>query len=154
MAKDGKYSHINFKPPEGVASAAARGLELRKKASPSNKGGLTSSEASKEGVGSGVQRATNLKNRDELSPETVRQMANFLSRSTAVMATLFLLIAGGLVTSAREGLAVVDWPNSFGYNMFLYPPSRMTGGIYYERAHRLFGSLVGLTVLVLADSYK
>lgn len=81
MPKDGKYSHINFTPPEGVASAAARGLELRKKASPSNKGGLTSSEASKEGVGSGVQRATNLKNRDELSPETVRQMANFLSRS-------------------------------------------------------------------------
>jgi cytochrome c oxidase assembly protein subunit 15 len=68
----------------------------------------------------------------------------------AVAATLLLLIAGGLVTSAREGLAVVDWPNSFGYNMFLYPLSRMTGGIYYEHAHRLFGSLVGLTMLVLA----
>ena len=32
---------------------------------------------------------------------------------------------------------MVDWPNSFGYNMFLYPLSRMTGGIYYEHAHRL-----------------
>ncbi|MBD3161594.1 MAG: hypothetical protein GF346_05145 [Candidatus Eisenbacteria bacterium] len=64
-------------------------------------------------------------------------------------ATFLLLIVGGLVTSHRAGLAVVDWPNSFGYNMFLYPLSRMTGGIYYEHAHRLFGSLVGLTTLVL-----
>jgi len=44
----------------------------------------------------------------------------------------------------------VDWPNSFGYNMFLYPLSRMTGGIYYEHAHRLFGTLVGLTTVGLA----
>ncbi len=65
-------------------------------------------------------------------------------------ATFLLLIIGGLVTGAEAGLAVVDWPNSFGYNMFLYPLSRMTGGVYYEHAHRLFGSLVGLTTLVLA----
>ncbi|MEW6337960.1 MAG: COX15/CtaA family protein [Acidobacteriota bacterium] len=66
------------------------------------------------------------------------------------IATLLLLLAGGLVTSNQAGLAVVDWPNSFGYNMFLYPLSRMTGGIYYEHAHRLFGSLVGLTTVVIA----
>jgi cytochrome c oxidase assembly protein subunit 15 len=68
----------------------------------------------------------------------------------AIAAVLLLLVAGGLVTSAEAGLAVVDWPNSFGYNMFLYPLARMTGGIYYEHAHRLFGALVGLTTLVLA----
>jgi len=68
----------------------------------------------------------------------------------AVAATFLLLAVGGLVTSAQAGLAVVDWPNSFGYNMFLYPFSRMTGGIYYEHAHRLFGALVGLTTLILA----
>jgi heme A synthase len=68
----------------------------------------------------------------------------------AVAATFLLLVVGGLVTSKRAGLAVVDWPNSFGYSMFLYPLSRMTGGIYYEHAHRLFGSLVGLTTAVLA----
>jgi len=68
----------------------------------------------------------------------------------AISAMLLLLVAGGLVTSAGAGLAVVDWPNSFGYNMFLYPFSRMTGGVYYEHAHRLFGALVGLTTLVLA----
>jgi cytochrome c oxidase assembly protein subunit 15 len=54
------------------------------------------------------------------------------------------------VTSHEAGLAVVDWPNSFGSNMFLFPLARMTGGIYYEHAHRLFGALVGLTTIVLA----
>jgi cytochrome c oxidase assembly protein subunit 15 len=68
----------------------------------------------------------------------------------AVAATFLLVVAGGLVTSQEAGLAVVDWPNTFGYNMFLYPLSRMTGGIYYEHAHRLFGALVGLTTVALA----
>ena len=67
----------------------------------------------------------------------------------AALATLMLLAVGGLVTSWEAGLAVIDWPNSFGYNMFLYPLGRMTGGIYYEHAHRLFGALVGLTMLCL-----
>ncbi len=70
--------------------------------------------------------------------------------SVAAAATLLQLLVGGFVTGNRAGLAVVDWPNSFGTNMFLYPLARMTGGIYYEHAHRLFGSLVGLTTLVLA----
>jgi cytochrome c oxidase assembly protein subunit 15 len=70
--------------------------------------------------------------------------------SVAAAATLLQLLVGGIVTGNAAGLAVVDWPNSFGYNMFLYPLSRMTGGIYYEHAHRLFGTLVGLTTLVLA----
>ncbi|MGQ0720906.1 MAG: COX15/CtaA family protein [Candidatus Eiseniibacteriota bacterium] len=65
------------------------------------------------------------------------------------LATLALVMLGGLVTSHEAGLAVVDWPNSYGYNMFLYPLSRMVGGIWYEHAHRLFGSLVGLTTLAL-----
>jgi len=68
----------------------------------------------------------------------------------ASAATLLQLLVGGIVTGAAAGLAVVDWPNSFGYNMFLYPLSRMTGGVYFEHAHRLFGTLVGLTTLVLA----
>ncbi len=68
----------------------------------------------------------------------------------AAATTLLLLFVGGLVTSENAGLAVADWPRSYGYNMFLYPLSRMTGGIYYEHAHRLFGSLVGLTTVVLA----
>jgi cytochrome c oxidase assembly protein subunit 15 len=68
----------------------------------------------------------------------------------AVAATALLLAVGGLVTSAEAGLAVDDWPTSFGYNMFLYPFSRMTGGVFYEHAHRLMGALVGLTTVMLA----
>jgi cytochrome c oxidase assembly protein subunit 15 len=70
--------------------------------------------------------------------------------AVAAAATFLLLAVGGMVTSHAAGLAVVDWPNSFGYNMFLYPLGRMTGGVYFEHAHRLFGSLVGVTTLVLA----
>ena len=73
-----------------------------------------------------------------------------LFSNVAVAATFLLVVAGGLVTSNEAGLAVVDWPNSFGTNMFLFPLARMTGGVYYEHAHRLFGALVGLTTIALA----
>ena len=75
-----KYEHIDFTPPESVAKAAEKGLEYREKASPSNKGGLTVSEASEQGIGSGVQRAVNLKNQDTISPDTIKQMHGFFSR--------------------------------------------------------------------------
>jgi cytochrome c oxidase assembly protein subunit 15 len=68
---------------------------------------------------------------------------------TAV-ATFFLILAGGVVTSTGAGMAVPDWPTTFGYNMFLYPWSRMVGGVLYEHAHRLLGSLVGSLTLTLA----
>ncbi len=77
---DVKYKHIDFKPPQSVADAAEKGLEYRAKASPSNRGGLTPAEAAKQGIGSGVQRAVNLKNRDNISPEVIKQMAAFFSR--------------------------------------------------------------------------
>lgn len=68
-------------------------------------------------------------------------------------ATFPLLFVGGLVTSKGAGLAVPDWPTTFGYNMFLYPWSRMVGGIFYEHSHRLFASLVGLLTIVLAVAF-
>mgnify|MGYP003633451389 FL=1 len=80
-SRPGKYKHIDFVPPAAVAKAAARGLAYRRKATPSNRGGLTPAEAAKEGVGSGVQRAVNLKNRDAVSPKVIKQMRGFLSRS-------------------------------------------------------------------------
>jgi cytochrome c oxidase assembly protein subunit 15 len=36
--------------------------------------------------------------------------------------------------------------------MFLYPWSKMIGGIFYEHSHRLFGSLVGFLTIFLATS--
>lgn len=74
----GKYDHIDFKPPQSVANAAKRGLELRK--NNKGKGGLSNEQAHKEGVGSGVARAVSLKNRQTLSPSTVRRMKAFFDR--------------------------------------------------------------------------
>ena len=63
---------------------------------------------------------------------------------TAV-ATFCLLLAGSLVTSTDSGLAVPDWPLSYGT---LFPP--MVGGILYEHGHRIIAGIVGLMILVLA----
>ncbi|HSB77781.1 MAG TPA: COX15/CtaA family protein [Candidatus Methylomirabilis sp.] len=65
-------------------------------------------------------------------------------------ATFILILVGGLVTNTDSGLAVPDWPTTFGYNMFLYPWSGMVGGILYEHTHRLIGSVVGLLTLTLS----
>ena len=65
------------------------------------------------------------------------------------LATLGLICIGGLVTSHEAGMSVPDWPNSYGYNMFLFPPSKWVGGILYEHTHRLWASMVGLLVIAL-----
>ena len=59
--------------------------------------------------------------------------------------TFLLLIAGALVTSNDAGLAVPDWPLSYGS---LMPP--MVGGIFYEHGHRMVATFVGLLSIVLA----
>src|SRR5258707_15088107 len=65
-------------------------------------------------------------------------------------ATLLLICSGGMVTSKGAGLAVPDWPTTFGYNMFLFPFSRWVGGIFFEHTHRLIASLVGFLTVMLA----
>ncbi len=67
-------------------------------------------------------------------------------------ATGVLIVLGGLVTNTGAGLAVPDWPSTFGHNMFLFPWSQMIGGVFYEHSHRLVGALVGLLTLVLASA--
>jgi len=59
--------------------------------------------------------------------------------------TFLLVIAGGLVTSTGSGLAVPDWPLSYGQVM---PP--MVGGIFYEHGHRMVATVVGIMTVVLA----
>jgi cytochrome c oxidase assembly protein subunit 15 len=56
---------------------------------------------------------------------------------------------GGLVTSHGAGMSVPDWPNSYGYNMFLFPPRLWVGGILYEHTHRLMGTVVGMLSILL-----
>ncbi|MCA9272971.1 MAG: COX15/CtaA family protein [Phycisphaerales bacterium] len=70
--------------------------------------------------------------------------------AAAVASMLPLVAAGGAVTSAGAGMAVPDWPGTYGSNMFLYPIGLMADPrIFLEHTHRLFGTLVGLTTLSL-----
>ena len=62
-----------------------------------------------------------------------------------VVATLGLIVAGGLVTSTESGLSVPDWPLSYGR---LMPP--MVGGVFYEHGHRMVATTVGILTVVLA----
>jgi cytochrome c oxidase assembly protein subunit 15 len=67
-----------------------------------------------------------------------------------VAATLLLIFAGGMVTSTGSGLAVPDWPTTYGQNMFTYPYEKWVGGIFYEHGHRLIASAVGFLTIILA----
>ena len=66
------------------------------------------------------------------------------------IATLLLICSGGMVTSKGVGLAVPDWPTTFGYNMFLFPVSKWIGGVLFEHTHRLIASTVGFLTIILA----
>ncbi len=59
-----------------------------------------------------------------------------------------LICIGGLVTSKGVGMAVPDWPTSYGYNMFALPVSTwLTGGVFDEHTHRLWATVVGTLVV-------
>ena len=83
---------------------------------------------------------------------TDRWRNKWLNRFTwfICVAALFLICSGGMVTSKNAGLAVPDWPTTFGYNMFLFPVSKWVGGILFEHAHRLIASAVGFLTIILA----
>ena len=66
------------------------------------------------------------------------------------IATLLLIGVGGLVTSKGAGMAVPDWPTSYGYNMFALPFKFWKGGAFHEHTHRLVASTVGLLTAILA----
>jgi heme a synthase len=67
-----------------------------------------------------------------------------------VASTVLLIAAGGMVTSTDSGLAVPDWPNTYGQFMFSFPLEKMVGGIFYEHGHRMIASTVGFLTIVLA----
>lgn len=62
-----KYDHIDFKPPQGVADAAKRGLELR-------------DEYGRGGTATGIARARDLSNRENMTPDTIKRMVSFFAR--------------------------------------------------------------------------
>jgi heme a synthase len=68
-------------------------------------------------------------------------------RYTALVAGFALLVifAGAQVKSHQAGLAVPDWPLSYGQWM---PP--MVGNIFHEHGHRIVAATVGLLTVLLA----
>lgn len=74
------------------------------------------------------------------APAALHWFAVFLMCST-----LGLLFAGAMVKSTGSGLAVPDWPLSYGQVM---PP--MVGGVFYEHGHRLVASFVGVLMTIMA----
>jgi cytochrome c oxidase assembly protein subunit 15 len=69
-----------------------------------------------------------------------------------VCATFPLIWVGGLVTTYDAGMAVPDWPTTYGYNLFLYPWQTWVLGpfdLFIEHGHRLLGAVVGLLTIAL-----
>jgi cytochrome c oxidase assembly protein subunit 15 len=67
-------------------------------------------------------------------------------------ATFPLIFVGGLVTSFDAGMAVPDWPTTYGYNLFLYPWETWVFGpwdLFIEHGHRLLGATVGMLSIAL-----
>src|SRR5436190_14437593 len=65
----------------------------------------------------------------------------------AACCTLLLIVAGALVTSNNAGLAVPDWPTSFG-SLYKIPP--LIGGVKFEHIHRMIAEFVGLLTIIAA----
>ena len=87
-------------------------------------------------------------------PDSKTEHPKWVHRCAILLAcTTFPLIwVGGLVTTYDAGMAVPDWPNTYGYNMFLYPPTTWLSGpwdLLIEHGHRLLGSLAGLVAIGL-----
>ena len=74
------------------------------------------------------------------TPIALRRFAKFVAAST-----LFLIFAGAMVTSTGSGLAVPDWPLSYGMLM-----PKMIGGIFYEHGHRMIAATVGFLTVIQA----
>src|SRR5438552_8687720 len=89
---------------------------------------------------------------DSMIRSMIEQSNNRALHTVALLtaaATFPLIFIGGLVTSHQAGMSVPDWPNSWGYNMFLFPPRLWIGGIFYEHTHRLMGTVVGMLAMAL-----
>src|SRR3954468_18345709 len=83
-----------------------------------------------------------------ISPQSSAMMLHRFSKFL-VACTVLLILAGSLVTSHDAGLSVPDWPTSYGWNMFTFPPSMWVANILYEHGHRLIASSVGFLTIIL-----
>ena len=78
------------------------------------------------------------------SDDQVTPSRRALGRFNAA-AAIVLLVAGGMVTSTNSGMAVPDWPLSYGQWL-----PKMTGGVFFEHGHRMIAAFIGLLILIMA----
>lgn len=68
------------------------------------------------------------------------------------LVTFPLIWVGGLVTTYDAGMAVPDWPGTFGYNLLLYPWQSWLAApwdLFIEHGHRLLGAAAGFVAIAL-----
>lgn len=68
------------------------------------------------------------------------------------LVTFPLIWVGGLVTTYDAGMAVPDWPGTYGYNLLRYPWQSWLAGpwdLFIEHGHRLLGASAGLLAIAL-----
>src|SRR5437868_14578265 len=74
------------------------------------------------------------------------------------LVTFPLIWVGGLVTTYDAGMAVPDWPGTYGYNLLRYPWQTWIAGpwdLFIEHGHRLFGAAVGmLTIVFVVTTFR
>ena len=88
---------------------------------------------------------------DAITPSKVPP-ARLLHRLAVLAVCLVwpLIWVGGLVTTFDAGMAVPDWPATYGYNLFLYPYKTWLLGpfdLFIEHGHRLLGAVVGMVAI-------
>lgn len=90
--------------------------------------------------------------------KSVDTVENYPARGAHRLAVLVvclvwpLIWVGGLVTTYDAGMAVPDWPGTYGYNLFLYPYETWLLGpfdLFIEHGHRLLGAVVGFVSIGL-----
>lgn len=89
-----------------------------------------------------------------MNPNVNQPMSRWPHRWAIALAcaTFPLVWVGGLVTTTDSGMAVPDWPNTYGYNLFLYPWTTWLAApwdLFVEHGHRLLGATVGMMTIVL-----
>lgn len=89
---------------------------------------------------------------NDLTATTVSPWPHRLAVLLALV-TFPLIWVGGLVTTYDAGMAVPDWPGTYGYNLFAYPWTTWLFGpwdLFIEHGHRLLGATVGMISIALA----
>lgn len=98
-----------------------------------------------------------LPNQHELQPSVGSRWPHRLAIALALI-TFPLIWVGGLVTTYDAGMAVPDWPRTFGYNPFAYPLEtwwKGPRGLFIEHGHRMLAlAAVMLTILLVGAAWK